>query len=104
MYEIIANPADYGIEALMEGIGHKPIAFAPAERAKWAHEIGIFSAKLYGLAEKAKYLQNLFTSKETIMATPASLKTFKVQMFEINDAIKKAFILADKLEAEIIKK
>lgn len=32
------------------------------------------------------------------------MKTFKVQMFEINDAVKKAFILADKLEAEIIKK
>jgi hypothetical protein len=37
------------------------------------------------------------------MTTPASLKTFKVQMFEINDAVKKALILADKLQAEVIK-
>jgi hypothetical protein len=38
------------------------------------------------------------------MATSASLKTFKVQLFKINDALNTAFDLAEKLEADIIKK
>ena len=104
MHEIIANPSDYNIEALMEGMGYKPVAFPDNERQKWAAEIDIFAKGLYELAEKAKYLQNLFSSEEKIMATPASLKTFKMQLFGINDAIKAALDLAHKLESEIIKK
>lgn len=104
MYEIIANPSDYNIEALMEGMGYKPVAFPDDERQKWAEEVGIFAENLSELAEKAKYLQDLFTSEETIMATPASLKTFKMQLFKINDAIKAALDLTHKLESEIIEK
>ncbi len=104
MYEIIANPADYNIEALVEGMGFKPIAFPADERQKWAEEIGIFAENLSELTEKAKYLQDLFASEETIMATPASLKTFKMQLFKINDALKVALDLAHKLESEIIEK
>ncbi len=104
MYEIIANPSDYNIEALVEGMGYKPVAFPDGERQKWAEEIGIFAENLSELAEKAKDLQDLFTSEETIMATPASLKTFKMQLFEINDAFKAALDLAHKLESEIIEK
>ncbi len=104
MYEIIANPSDYNIEALVEGMGLKPIAFPADERQKWAEEIGIFAENLFELAEKAKDLQNLFTSEETIMATPASLKTFKLQLFKINDAFEAALNLAHKLESEIIEK
>ncbi len=104
MYEIIANPSDYNIEALVEGMGFKPIAFPADERQKWAAEIGIFAENLSELIEKAKYLQDLFTSEETIVATPASLKTFKMQLFKINDAFTVALDLAHKLESEIIEK
>jgi len=104
MYEIIANPSDYDIEALVKGMGYKPVAFPDDERQKWAAEIGIFAEGLYELAEKAKYLQDLFSSEEKIMATPASMKTFKLQLFKINDAIKAALDLAHKLELEIIEK
>ncbi len=104
MYEIIANPSDYNIEALVEGMGYNPVAFPDNERQKWAEEIGIFAENLSELAEKAKNLQNLFSSEETIMATPASLKTFKVQLFKINDAFKAVLDLAHKLESEIIEK
>jgi hypothetical protein len=38
------------------------------------------------------------------MATPASLKTFKVQLFKINHALNTALDLAKKLEADIVKK
>jgi hypothetical protein len=41
---------------------------------------------------------------ETISATPASLKTLKVQLFTINDALTSALNIADKLESDIIKK
>jgi hypothetical protein len=104
MYEIIANPSNYDIEALVEGMGYKPVAFPDGERQKWAAEIGIFASGLTELVEKAKDLQELFSSEETIMATPASMKTFKLQLFKINDAIKAALDLAHKLESEIIQK
>jgi len=104
MYEIIANPADYNIEALVEGMGYNPIEFPDDERQKWAKEIGIFADRLSGLADKAKYLHDLFTGEEAIVATPASLKTFKVQLFKINDALTTALDLASKVESEIVKK
>ena len=104
MYEIIANPSDYDIEALVEGMGYKPVAFPDDERQKWAAEIVIFAKGLHELAEKAKYLQDLFNSEETILATPASMKTFKLQLFKINDVVKAAHDLAHKLESEIIEK
>jgi hypothetical protein len=104
MYEIIANPADYNIEAIVEGMGYKPVAFPEDERQKWAREIGIFADRLSSLSDKAKYLHNIFTGEEAIVATPASLKTFKVQLFNINDALTTALVLAGKLESEIVKK
>jgi hypothetical protein len=104
MYEIIADPDDYAIGAIEEGFGHGQIPFPDNERKKWAEEIGAFARKLDGLSDKAKNLQKLFFSESDIMATPASLKTFKIQLFKINDALNTAFDLAEKLEADIIKK
>jgi hypothetical protein len=102
MYEIIANPKDYKIGALKEGLGYKTIPFPDDERKRWALEIENFAENLNGLSDKAKELQELFSSEETIMATPVSLKTFKVQLFKINDALNIAFDLAQKIEAEIV--
>ncbi|MCP3953320.1 MAG: hypothetical protein GY697_14040, partial [Desulfobacterales bacterium] len=79
MYEINLDPKDYGIEALMEGMGNSPVAFIEEDRQKWAREIGAFAVKLDELSGKAKSLQTLFSSGNTINATPASLKTFKIQ-------------------------
>ena len=104
MYEIIADPEDYAIGAIEEGFGHGQIPFPDNDRKKWAEEIGAFSQKLDGLSDKAKNLQKLFLSDFTIMATPASLKTFKVQLFKINDALNTAFDLAEKLESDIVEK
>ena len=104
MYEIIANPDQYTIGALEEGLGHRQIAFPEDKRKKWSEEIGAFALKLDDLSEKAKNLQKLFMGKDPIMATPASLKTFKVQMFKINDALNTALNIAKKLETEIVKK
>ena len=104
MYEIIANPKDYEIEALVEGMGYKQIPFPQEERQKWAEEIGAFAQKLEGLADRAKFLQDLFTGKEAIMATPAALKNLKVQFFKINAAMTTALNLAGKIEGELIKK
>jgi hypothetical protein len=104
MYEIIANPADYAIGALEEGFGHGRIPFPDNKRRKWAEEIGAFAQKLDDLSDKAKALKELLISESDIMATPASLKTFKVQLFKINDALNSAVGLAEKLETDIVKK
>ena len=104
MYEIIAGPGDYAIGALEEGFGHQKIFFPDDKRKKWAEEVSVFVRKLDDLSEKAKGLQNLLMSDAEIAATPASLKTFKVQLFKINDALNIAFNLAETLETEIIKK
>ncbi len=104
MYEIIANPNDYKIGALREGLGYIPIDFPDDKRKKWAEEIGTFAEKLDGLSVKAKDLQKLLDSEETIMATPVSIKTFKIQLFKINDALNTALDLAKKIDAEIVKK
>ena len=104
MYEIIANPEDYRIEALKEGLGYKQVPFPDDERKKWAEEIKLFALKLDGFSDKTKRLQELFTSEETIMVTPASLKTFKVQLFKVNDALDMALDLAQKIESGIVEK
>jgi hypothetical protein len=104
MFEIIANPDDYAIGALEEGFGHRQILFPDDTRKKWADEISTFAQKLDDLSEKAKGLKKLLLSDAEIKATPASLRTFKVQLFKINDALNIAFNLAEKLESEIIKK
>jgi hypothetical protein len=104
MYEIIADPDDYAIAALEEGLGYRRISFPADKRTKWADEIGIFAQKLDDLSEKAKGLQKILVSDADITATPASLKTFKVQLFKINDALDIAVNLSEKLESEIIKK
>ena len=103
MWEIIADPKEYGIEVLEEGINNRQEAFENQERMMWAEEIGTFAIKMSGLAEKAKQLQQLLISEDQILATPASLKTLKVQMFKINDAMTTAIEVAEKIESEIIK-
>ncbi len=104
MWEIIADAKEYGIEVLEEGINNRQEAFEDQDRTRWAEEIGTFAIKMSSLAEKAKQLQQLLISEDKIVATPASLKTLKVQMFKINDAMTTTLELAQKIESEIIKK
>jgi hypothetical protein len=104
MWEIIADAKEYGIEVLEEGINNRQEAFEDQDRTRWAEEIGTFAIKMSSLAEKAKQLQQLLISEDKIVATPASLKTLKVQMFKINDAMTTTMELAQKIESEIIKK
>ena len=86
-YEIIADPEEYGIEALVAGLGAQPVTFPANERAKWAKEVGAFTDKIAGLADKARELKSVLESGAPIKATPASLKTLKIQLFNINDAL-----------------
>lgn len=102
MYEIKLNPEDYGIEALVEGMGGRKIAFAESERKQWADEVGTFAQRLDGLSSKARQLQTMLSSDDAIKATPASLKTLKVQLFNINDALTESIKMAEKLESEIV--
>ncbi len=102
MYEIIADPQDYGIEDLVNGLSNDVIDFEKENREKWAREVKEFATKLEALAAKAKDLQSLFGSEQSITATPASLKTLKIQLFKINDAVNQAFHLANRIENEII--
>ncbi len=104
MWEIIADAKEYGIKVLEEGINNRQEAFEDQDRTRWAEEIGTFAIKMSSLAEKAKQLQQLLISEDKIVATPASLKTLKVQMFKINDAMTTTLELAQKIESEIIKK
>ena len=104
MWEIIADAKEYGIEVLEEGINNRQKSFEDQDRMIWAEEIGTFAIKMSNLAEKAKQLQELLISEDQIIATPASLKTLKVQMFKINDAMTTALEVAEKIESEIIKK
>jgi len=104
MYEIVANPENYQIGALKEGLGYNKIHFPDQERKAWAEEIGIFTERLDGLSIKAKELRQVLMGEESIVATPASLKTLKIQLFKINDAISTALNLANKVEKEIVKK
>lgn len=104
MYEIIANPEDYQIDHLINGTGNANIEVSKEERDKWAGEIINFSEKLTEFANKSRELGNLLSSTEKISTTPASLKTLKIQLFMINDAMTNAIEIADKLESDIIKK
>ena len=104
MWEIIAEPHDYGIDMIEAGIGNNQIPFPEEDRQRWAEEIHSFSLKVQGLADRSLQLKELLVSNAKIMATPASLKTLKVVMFKINDALNSAIGLADKLEDEFVKK
>jgi hypothetical protein len=104
MYEIIANPEDYQIDQLIKGTGNSNIELTQEERNNWAGEITNFSEKLTEFAKKAQALSKLLGSNERISATPASLKTLKIQLFTINDSLNSALAIADKLESDIIKK
>ena len=104
MYEIIANPEDYQIDHLINGTGNANIEISQEERNKWAGEITNFSEKLGDFAKKSKTLAELFAGQEPISTTPASLKTLKIQLFTINDALESALEIADKLESDIVKK
>jgi hypothetical protein len=104
MYEITLNAEEYGLEALAEGLGGAPVLFNADERAKWASEIGKFALKLEELKGKAINLQGLLQSEDTITATPVSLKTLKVRMFQINDALNSSLEMAESLEKQIVTK
>ncbi len=104
MYEIIASPEDYQIDNLITGTGNSPMELTTEERTKWAAEIDHFSEKLTEFSEKARGLSVLLRSDERISTTPASLKTLKIQLFTINDTLNTALAIADKLEADIIRK
>ncbi len=104
MYEIIANPEDYQIDHLINGTGNANINITQEERNNWAGEITNFSEKLTDFAKKSKSLAELLAGSEKISATPASLKTLKIQLFMINDALSSAIEIADKLETDIVKK
>jgi len=104
MYEIIANPEEYQIDHLINGTGNANINITAEERDNWAGEITNFSEKLTEFAKKSKSLAELLSGSEEISATPASLKTLKIQLFMINDALSSALEIADKLETDIVKK
>ena len=104
MWEIIADPKEYGVEILEEGINNSRLVFPDEDRIRWAEEIDTFAAKLGGLAERAKNFQKMLAGQDEIIATPSSLKTLKVMLFKINDAVTTAMDLADSIESQIIKK
>ena len=104
MYEIIANPEDYQIDHLINGTGNANMEIPKDERDKWAAEIVNFSERLTQFAKKAQALAEVLAGDHSISATPASLKTLKIQLFTINDALSSALEIADRLEADIVKK
>ncbi len=104
MYEIIASPQDYQIDHLVNGTGTGNIDIPAKDREDWAKEIKAFSKKINDLADKSMQLAEIFSSDQKISATPASLKTLKIQMFTINDRLKNAIEIAEKLELDIIQK
>lgn len=104
MYEIIANPEDYQIDHLINGTGNANIELSKDDRDAWASEISNFSRKLTDFAKKAEELSSIFAGNEKIAATPASLKTLKIQLFMINDTLNKALEIADNLESDIVQK
>ncbi len=104
MYEITLNPEDYGISALTEGLDAAPHTFDETDRKKWAEEVGRFADKLEDLRSKSKALQRIFEGPDPITATPASLKTLKIQLFRINDALTDATDLAERLGDQIVRR
>lgn len=103
MYEIIADPQEYQIDHLINGTDNAHIELTKEERDKWAKQIVQFSERLSGFANKADLFSSLLASEEEIEATPASLKTLKIQLFMINDALNSALNIADMLETDMIK-
>ena len=101
-YEIIADPKEYGIEALVNGLNSGPIDFPPEERQQWAREVGAFAERLNELSSKAKGLQTWLAGKAAIKSTPASLKTLKIQLFKINDALDTSIDLVNRIESDIV--
>jgi len=101
-YEIIADPKEYGIEKLVDGLNGSPIEFPAEERAQWATEVGAFAERLNELSNKATSLQAWLAGKAAIKATPASLKTLKIQLFKINDALDKSINMVNRLEGDIV--
>ena len=104
MYEIIANPKEYQIDHLINGTGNAQIQLSRDDREKWTGEIVQFTEKLTEFSKKSKDLAELFNSDTPITTTPASLKTLKIQLFTINDALNKAIDIAQKLESDFVKK
>lgn len=104
MFEIIANPEEYQIDNLINGTGNANTELSQEERNKWAGEIVNFSEKLAEFAKKSEGLAKLLSGNEKISATPASLKTLKIQLFIINDYLNKAIGIAENLESDIVKK
>ena len=104
MFEIIADQEEYQIDHLINGTGNANIELSEDEREKWSDEIIGFSNKVAEFAKKSKELATLFSGTEKISATPASLKTLKIQLFMINDSLNKAIGIAEQLESDIIKK
>lgn len=103
MYEIIANPQEYQIDRLINGTDNANVELTKDERDKWSEEIVQFSERLSGFAQKADLFSSLLASEEKIAATPASLKTLKIQLFMINDALNSALGIADTMESDMIK-
>ena len=103
MYEIIANPEEYQIDHLINGTDDANIELTREERDKWAKEITHFSERLSEFAKKADKYSLLLSSNEKIAATPASLKTLKIQLFMINDALNSALDIVDIVESDMIK-
>ena len=104
MYEIIARPENYQIDHLVNGTETGNIEIPSKDREDWAKEIKAFSEKIFKLADKSKQLAEIFSGEQKISTTPASLKTLKIQMFTINDRLKNAIEIADKLELDIVEK
>ncbi len=103
MYEIIANPEEYQIDHLINGTDNANIELTREERDKWAKEITQFSERLSEFAKKADMFSSVLSSDEKISATPASLKTLKIQLFMINDSLNSALDIAGMLETDMIK-
>jgi len=103
MYEIIATPQEYQIDHLINGTDNANIDLTREERDKWAEQIVQFSERLAGFAQKTDLFSSLLASEEKISATPASLKTLKIQLFMINDALNSALEIADIMESDMIK-
>ena len=101
-YEIIADPKEYGIEKLVDGLNGNPIEFPPDERKQWAREVGAFAERLNELSGKATTLQSWLAGNEPIKSTPASLKTLKIQLFRINEALEESINLVNKLEWDLV--
>ena len=101
-FEIIADPREYGIEKLVDGLNGNPIEFPSEERVQWAQEVGAFASRLNDLSNKATSLQSWLAGEAAIKSTPASLKTLKIQLFKINDALYTSINMVNKLESDIV--